>query len=71
MSVDILVYDTHGEPSGWVWVTQGMDSGMMEELSGIDDENYLVINEEHVVDGIAHFMAKCIVTNSMAKVNFL
>lgn len=40
----------------------------VEEQSGIDDENYLVVCEEHVVDGVANFMARCILSNPKALV---
>ena len=35
----------------------------VEEWSEIDDENYVVISEEHVVDGVANFIARCILAN--------
>ncbi|MBA0788953.1 hypothetical protein Gotri_027837, partial [Gossypium trilobum] len=44
-----------------------MVSSNVEEWSGIDDENYTVINEEHVVDAVANFMAKCIFSNPKAQ----
>ncbi|KAL2317794.1 hypothetical protein Fmac_031670 [Flemingia macrophylla] len=62
-SADILVNVDSQEPSWWVWVKDEMDSSNMEESSGIDDESYLVISEEHVVDGVANFMAKCVLSN--------
>ncbi|TKY56165.1 general transcription factor IIH subunit 3 [Spatholobus suberectus] len=65
-SADILVNVDSQEPSWWVWVTDEMDPSNVEELSGIDDENYLVISEEHVVDGVANFMARCILSNPKA-----
>lgn len=52
------------EPSLWVWVTQ--PSG--EELSGIDSEAYVIVNEELVVEGVANFIARCILSNPKAKV---
>lgn len=52
------------EPSLWVWVTQ--PSG--EELSGIDNEAYVIVNEELVVEGVANFIARCILSNPNAKV---
>lgn len=41
----------------------------LEETSGIDNENYVIIREENVVDGIAEFIAKCIHENPKSKVN--
>ncbi|RDX73125.1 hypothetical protein CR513_47305 [Mucuna pruriens] len=65
-SADIMVNVDSQEPSWWVWVKDEMDPSNVEEWSGIDDENYLVISEEHVVDGVANFMARCILSNPKA-----
>ncbi|KAJ1439274.1 hypothetical protein SESBI_02646 [Sesbania bispinosa] len=65
-SADILINVDSQEPSWWVWVTDEMDPSNVEEWSGIDDESYLVISEEHVVDGVANFMARCILSNPKA-----
>ncbi|XP_052203012.1 uncharacterized protein LOC127808488 [Diospyros lotus] len=54
------------EPSWWVWVTDDMVPSDVEELSGIDDEKYLVVSEEQVVDGVAYFMAICILSDRKA-----
>ncbi|KAK7301348.1 hypothetical protein RJT34_12211 [Clitoria ternatea] len=64
-SADLLVNVDSQEPSWWVWVIEEKDTNV-EELSGIDDENYLVISEEHVVDGVANFMARCVLSNPKA-----
>ncbi|XP_020211392.1 uncharacterized protein LOC109796147 [Cajanus cajan] len=66
-SADILVNVDSQEPSWWVWVKDETDPSNMEEWSGIDDESYLVISEEHVVDGVANFMARCILSNPKAR----
>ncbi|XP_061341952.1 uncharacterized protein LOC133288251 [Gastrolobium bilobum] len=65
-SADILINVDSQEPSWWVWVTDEIDPSNVEESSGIDDESYLVISEEHVVDGVANFMARCILSNPKA-----
>lgn len=67
-SADILINVDSEEPSWWVWITDDMVRGNVEEWSGIDDESYIVIGEEHVVDGVANFMAKCILSNPKAQV---
>lgn len=67
-SADILVNVDSEKPSWWVWITDETDPINVEEWSGIDDESYLVIGEEHVVDGVANFMAKCILSNPKAQV---
>lgn len=40
----------------------------VEERSAIDHENYVVVSEESVVDGVANFMARCVVSNPNAQV---
>ncbi|KAK4274024.1 hypothetical protein QN277_017316 [Acacia crassicarpa] len=66
-SADILVNVDSEKPSWWVWVKDEVEPSNIEERSGIDDENYVVISEEHVVDGVANFMAKCILSNPKAR----
>ncbi|ESQ30735.1 hypothetical protein EUTSA_v10011964mg [Eutrema salsugineum] len=39
----------------------------VEEKSVIDNNYYIVVNEEHVVDAVAHFLAKCIMSNPKAR----
>ncbi|CAI8605536.1 unnamed protein product [Vicia faba] len=65
-SADILINVDAKEPSWWVWVADETDPVNFEECSGIDDESYLIISEEHVVDGVANFMARCIMSNPKA-----
>lgn len=67
-AAEILINVDQEEPSWWVWVTEDMLPGNVEERSGIDNESYVVVSEEHVVDGVADFMAKCIMSNPKARV---
>lgn len=67
-SAEVLINVDHDQPSWWVWVTDDMVPSKVEERSGIDDENYVIITEEHVVDGIANFMAKCMISHPKARV---
>lgn len=62
-SAEILINVDPEEPSWWVWVTDEAVPNKVEEWSEIDDENYVVISEEHVVDGVANFIARCILSN--------
>ncbi|XP_022938729.1 uncharacterized protein LOC111444868 [Cucurbita moschata] len=62
-TADILVNVSREAPSWWVWVTEDMVPSKVEEWSGIDDESYVIVSEEHVVDAVAHFMARCIMSN--------
>ncbi|KAI9084088.1 hypothetical protein K1719_033944 [Acacia pycnantha] len=48
---DFYVADNFVEPSN------------IEERSAIDDANYVVNSEEHVVHRVSNFMAKCILSN--------
>lgn len=68
-SAGILVNLNQKEPSWWVWVTKDMVPSNVEERSGIDDDSYVVVTEEHVVDGVANFMAQCVVSNPKAAVS--
>lgn len=68
-SAEILIKVDGEDPSWWVWVTDEMVPSNVEEWSGIDDEKYVVVSEEHVVDGVANFMARCIMSNPKAQVN--
>ncbi|KAJ0981558.1 hypothetical protein J5N97_009813 [Dioscorea zingiberensis] len=62
-AMDVLISVEHDEPSWWVWVTKEMVPSNFEEVSGIDNENYVIVSEDSVVDGIANFMARCIISN--------
>ncbi|KAL1815618.1 hypothetical protein DCAR_0519906 [Daucus carota subsp. sativus] len=66
-TAEILVNVSAGEPSWWVWVTDEMVPSNVEERSAIDHENYVVVSEESVVDGVANFMARCVVSNPNAQ----
>lgn len=69
-TVEVLIEMDHQEPSWWVLVTDDMIPSNVEEHSAIDNEHYIVVNEEHVVDAVAHFLAKCIMSNPKAKVSY-
>lgn len=66
-AAEILVNVDKEEPSFWVWVTDDMVPGIVEERSGIDDDSYVIVWEDHVVDGVANFIARCIVSNPKAQ----
>jgi hypothetical protein len=66
-TVEVLIEMDHQEPSWWVLVTDDMVPSNVEEQSAIDNEHYIVVNEEHVIDAVAHFLAKCIMSNPKAK----
>ncbi|KAM0948909.1 hypothetical protein DsansV1_C06g0064661 [Dioscorea sansibarensis] len=62
-AMEVLINVGHDEPSWWVWVTNDMVPNNLEEMSEIDKENYVIVSEDSVVDGIANFMARCIISN--------
>ncbi|PON48197.1 elongation factor [Trema orientale] len=66
-TAEVLINVDKEEPSWWVWVTEEMVPSNVEERSGIDNDSYVIVSEEHVVDGVANFMAKCIVSNPKAQ----
>ncbi|KAG6516287.1 uncharacterized protein LOC121971706 [Zingiber officinale] len=56
------------EPSWWVWVVHEITPDCLEEISGIDNENYVIISEENVVDGISNYIARCIIEHPDSKI---
>ncbi|PKA63760.1 hypothetical protein AXF42_Ash017044 [Apostasia shenzhenica] len=56
------------DPNLWVLVTHDMAPVGLEEESGIDNEHYILISEENVVDGVANFIARSILENPKAKI---
>lgn len=66
--VEYMVNVDPEEPSWWVWVTEEMVPSNTEEWSGIDNENYVIISEEQVVDGVANFLAQCVLSSPKSKV---
>ncbi|XP_060197901.1 uncharacterized protein LOC132626889 [Lycium barbarum] len=66
-TAELLVNMSLEEPSWWVWVTEEMVPRNFEERSGIDTDNYVIVSEEYVVDAVANFMARCVVSNSKAQ----
>ncbi|KAK3043659.1 hypothetical protein RJ639_000075 [Escallonia herrerae] len=66
-SAELLINVNLEEPSWWVWVTDEMVPSNIEERSAIDNENYVIVSEEHVVDGVAYFMARCVLSNPKAQ----
>lgn len=64
-TADILI-DTSSEDqsSSWAWVSDDMKKGS----SGIDNEDYEIVNEESVEDAFADFIAKSVLSNPNAQV---
>jgi len=57
----------NGKKGSWVLVASDTAGAILEEISGIDDENYVMINEDDIVDSIATFVARCIIEDPMSK----
>ncbi|KAF5803644.1 hypothetical protein HanXRQr2_Chr06g0273851 [Helianthus annuus] len=69
LQVDVLLINVGcEEPSLLVLVSHVLVHGNVEDKSGTDDVNYIVVSQEHVMDGIASLMARCIMLNPKAKV---
>lgn len=64
---DIMVNSNPDDPSWWVWVTKDTVPNKREEQCTLDDENYIIITEEDIVEGIALFMARIVVNNPNSK----
>ncbi|CAL8991332.1 unnamed protein product, partial [Prunus brigantina] len=43
-AAEILINVDHEEPSWWVWVTEDMIPGKVEDMSGIDNESYVLVS---------------------------
>lgn len=65
---DIPYKAGNGKKGLWVLVPCDTAGANLEEISGIDDENYVIVNEEDIVDGIAAFVARCILEDPKSKV---
>ncbi|GJN23621.1 hypothetical protein PR202_gb11285 [Eleusine coracana subsp. coracana] len=57
----------NGKKGSWVFVACNTDRANLEEISGIDDENYVIVNEDDIVDGLATFVARCILEDPKSK----
>ncbi|WVZ60210.1 hypothetical protein U9M48_010261, partial [Paspalum notatum var. saurae] len=57
----------NGKKGSWVLVACDTAGTNLEEISGIDDENYVIVNEDDIVDGIASFVARCILEDPKSK----
>jgi hypothetical protein len=57
-----------GKKGSWVLIARDTAGANLEEISGIDDENYVIISEDDIVDGIATFVARCILEDPKSKV---
>ncbi|KAF3323187.1 hypothetical protein FCM35_KLT11918 [Carex littledalei] len=63
-AVEVPIVIGEREPSWWVWLP---DIANLEEPSGIDNSSYVVVTQEEVIDGIANFVARCILEDPKSK----
>ncbi|KAJ4730521.1 RING finger protein [Rhynchospora pubera] len=63
-AVEVPIVVGEKEPSWWVWLP---DISNLEEPSGIDNSSYVVVTQEEVIDGIANFVARCILEDPKSK----
>ncbi|KAL6591076.1 hypothetical protein ACP70R_050129 [Stipagrostis hirtigluma subsp. patula] len=64
---DVPNTGSNGSKGSWVFVTCDSGIGNLEESSGIDNESYVIVNEDDIVDGIASFVARCIIEDPKSK----
>ncbi|KAJ3672953.1 hypothetical protein LUZ60_006327 [Juncus effusus] len=57
-AVEVPIVVGNSDPSWWIWVPNINNNS--EEPSGIDKSSYVIINQEEVIDGLANFVARCI-----------
>lgn len=65
--LEIPIEVGHKESSWWVWVSDEMVPSNVEEMSGLDHENYVIVSEDVFVESVADFIAKCIASDTRAK----
>uniref|UniRef100_A0A0D9VXW8 Uncharacterized protein n=1 Tax=Leersia perrieri TaxID=77586 RepID=A0A0D9VXW8_9ORYZ len=64
---DIPYTEGGGKNGTWVLVACDNPGANMEEISGIDNENYVLVNDDDVIDGMTTFIARCIVEDPKSK----
>ncbi|KAI4998467.1 hypothetical protein ZWY2020_053809 [Hordeum vulgare] len=64
---DIPYTKGEGKNGSWLLVSCDTAGGNLEEISGIDDENYVMVNDDDIVDAIATFVARCILEDPKSK----
>ncbi|KAH9324695.1 hypothetical protein KI387_004873, partial [Taxus chinensis] len=64
---DILVNSDLDDASRWLWVTEDAALTKREEKSSLDGQNYIIVTEEDIVEGIALFMARIVAANPQSK----
>ena len=68
LSGDTMVNVSLEDPSWWLWVTDDMVPSNVVEKCGLDNEGFIVVTEEDIMDAISVFIANCILSDSHGKV---
>jgi hypothetical protein len=66
---DIPYTEGGGKNGSWVLVACDKPGANMEEISGIDNENYVLVNDDDIIDGMTSFIARCILEDPKSKVS--
>uniref|UniRef100_A0A0D9ZC37 Uncharacterized protein n=1 Tax=Oryza glumipatula TaxID=40148 RepID=A0A0D9ZC37_9ORYZ len=64
---DIPYTEGGGKNGSWVLVACDKPGANMEEISGIDNENYVLVNDDDIIDGMTSFIARCILEDPKSK----
>lgn len=64
---DTMVNVSLEDPSWWLWVTDDMVPSNVVEKCGLDNEGFIVVTEEDIMDAISVFIANCILSDSHGK----
>ncbi|KAL6847485.1 hypothetical protein ACP4OV_023338 [Aristida adscensionis] len=64
---DVPQTASSGGKSSWVFLSCDSGVSSLEEISGIDSDSYVIVNEDDIVDGIASFVARCIIEDPKSK----
>ncbi|KAL5210581.1 hypothetical protein ABZP36_006204 [Zizania latifolia] len=68
LDVGDIPYTEGGEKNGsWILVACDNPGANMEEISGIDNENYVLVNDDDIIDGMTTFIARCILEDPKSK----
>ncbi|KAG8097886.1 hypothetical protein GUJ93_ZPchr0013g37474 [Zizania palustris] len=64
---DIPYTEGGGKNGSCILVACDNPGANMEEVSGIDNENYVLVNDDDIIDGMTTFIARCILEDPKSK----
>lgn len=68
LSRDTMVNISLEDPSWWLWVTYDMVPRNLVEKCGLDNEGFIFVTKEDIMDVIYLFIVNCILSDSHGKV---